>query len=230
MFGALLVTLFAVNAFAALLLGLSRRYLAWSYVVSALHALYVGPYALWLLLTTSARYHCIAPIEGGDWTLIEVMGAYLLADTLCVALWLSPREIIAHHVTSLVSLGIAHAFGIGYGVVLRFAMTELSTLPLNACWLLKPEADGPPPSPTRTRALSYAGALLVLVYFATRVATIPEMLLVCYPQIWHQLPRWIGVPSVVALAYMMGMNVVWFWKICRRVYAATRPTEREHLP
>jgi hypothetical protein len=231
LFGTLLIWLFAANTVAALLLRTSRSYLTWSYVVSTLHALYIGPYALWLLLTTSARDFCVAPLEGSDWALTEVMGAYLLADTLCVALWLSPWEIIVHHVASLVTLFVAYRYGIGYGVVLRFAMTEMSTLPLNICWLLKPDAGDPPASPVRARVLKYAGGLLVAIYFATRVATIPEMVLVCYPQIWHELPRWIAVPSVFALAYMMGMNVVWFYKICRRVYRAVwpAPTPLPHL-
>jgi hypothetical protein len=253
-FTELFITLCAWYLTSWRLLGDKKRYLELSFVASTLHAACVGGYALYVLSTTDKYQTCIAPRAGDDWTYAYVMVAYLLADVLCVALWCSPRDIVAHHLIAALGLYLASTHDVAHGLGLRFALTELGTVPLNVCWYLKKQLDAleeearqqpeevvktssggrgttwtstftasphPPSSHScrkerLQRYLKASAIVLLVVYFLVRVASIPELVYRCYPQIVSVLPLYLSVFGLISVSYMQYMNVVWFLGLVRR--------------
>jgi hypothetical protein len=49
-----------------------------------------------------------------------------------------------------------------------------------------------------------------------RVASIPELVYRCYPQIVSVLPLYLSVFGLISVSYMQYMNVVWFLGLVRR--------------
>jgi len=221
-------------------------YLNVSYLISTLHAGAVGWYG-WNMLRNgwydkdciivplfnatpvgfgidTLRQHGVALNSGVDWAVVHVMLAYLLADTICVALWYSPRAIVAHHVVSSIGLIICLYFNIGYGMALRMARTETATVALNICWWLKKKADKHRPVsdydnlPTQSLDVLYKFCCLILIglYFETRVWSIPEVVRNCYPQIMSELPPYLNLFAIASVAYMQAMNVYWWCMLVKK--------------
>jgi hypothetical protein len=216
-----------------------ERCLAFGYSMSSVHAAVVGGYALWLIYAKGALSGCIGWREEDDWTFAHVMVAYMLVDATFVAGRFSSWDIVAHHLVSAVGIALAHELKLGHGMCVRFALTELSTLPLNYCWRIKrdlekrrevwsqlpPEVKVSSLAPS-TGKLAGAGVVLLLTYLATRILTIPEMCLTCYPQLWtHRIP-FVRAFGLVASTYMMGMNVFWFSKLLKLTLDAARGKQK----
>lgn len=217
-----------------------KQYLLFSYVISTLHAFLVGVYGWYKLMDGWYEKTCIFTpnitlitqdqlnhqnlmssnlLDNKhipDWTFVHVMVAYMMADTICVAMWHSPRSIVAHHLIASVGLSICYYFNIGYGLALRMALTETATVMLNICWYLKrAEKD------TNTRAkndivFKICVVLLILLYGYTRVWSIPEIVRKCYPEMIDVLPWYLAVFGIVVMSYMQAMNVYWWLQIVKR--------------
>ena len=184
-----------------------KQYLVFAYIVSTIHALIVGCWGLWLLRDKDITERCLVDAPTDNWLLIHIIIAYLLADAICVVIWHSKYDIVVHHLLSACGLIIASHYRIGYGICVRFAITELSTIPLNICWYLRKRPN------TSKYVLGLAASILIIIFFLVRILPIPNMLQQCYPQLWQHTQLPLFFLSIHTITYMLVMNIVWFYRI-----------------
>ena len=198
-----------------------NKYLAFSYILSSIHALMAGGYGLYMIIATDILDRCVIGTMDDNWLLAHIMVAYLLADALYVAMWLSPISIVGHHLVASIGIALASKMGLGYGIFIRFALTELSTLPLNMCWYLNDK---------KSMHFKISGSILIIIYFLTRIIFVPEMLYTCYPEMWYTLPWSLFLFGMISVGFMMFLNIFWFVKIIKRVIGSRKvKTDKEQV-
>jgi hypothetical protein len=201
---------------------LNRSKLLWvSFILSTFHAILVGLYGWYGLYFEDS---CLGgrPFER-DYSMVDVTIGYLICDLFFVALWLSPKSIIIHHIISIIGLSMGRYIGLGYGIYLSFLRTEISTIPLNICWAMKKLKMG------RGMNIYIAGMSLILSYFFFRILAIKWLVYDCVPEIYNQLPPLWSIPGSLIILANACMNILWFYQIIQKVLGNNDNEKRKTL-
>lgn len=208
-----------------------KRRLYYSFGLSTLHAIVVGPLATYIWYSLDKNI-CIAPnigtsseINDVPFYLCDFMIGYLLADFVLISIWLSPKETNLHHIIGIIGLGLITFTKGGGKLGLFFVATEISTIFLNIRWFMlqnnKQEKNDQPQS--TSRAMTIINILFVISFGAVRIVGIPWLLECCIQLYNSNLLKIYSCSGIIAASIITSLNIYWFCMMIIKIIVILRP-------